>query len=234
VSTKPGELQAINLRYYRDPDELPLITNNTFINNNYGIFADYYDTTLTFDDAVYNSFYENKNNSYFCDLDSTNIFSYPLFFESDDHQLNEDTLIYSLMAESPCIDTGHPDSVYYDLDGSRNDIGLWGGPFGESYDYPTWVREKQTDLPKEFRLFAPYPNPFNQTQTFYFSLPYVGDVQLSLYNILGQKVLTETYQALQAGVHVRTLNATNLSSGVYFLKLTTREEAQQTKIILLK
>ena len=37
---------------------------------------------------------------------------------------------YSLQAGSPCIDTGNPSSEYNDTDGSRNDMGAYGGPKG--------------------------------------------------------------------------------------------------------
>ena len=39
-----------------------------------------------------------------------------------------------LLEGSPCIDTGHPGLIYQDVDGSRNDMGAYGGPFGELYE----------------------------------------------------------------------------------------------------
>lgn len=38
---------------------------------------------------------------------------------------------FHLSSDSPCIDTGHPGDVYRDVDGSRNDMGAYGGPYGE-------------------------------------------------------------------------------------------------------
>ncbi|OQX88650.1 hypothetical protein B6D60_01640 [candidate division KSB1 bacterium 4484_87] len=43
---------------------------------------------------------------------------------------------FRLQQASSCIDTGHPNSIYNDKDGSRNDLGGYGGPHGESYQYP--------------------------------------------------------------------------------------------------
>jgi hypothetical protein len=46
---------------------------------------------------------------------------------------------YGLLAGSPCIDAGDPDDLYYDIDGSRNDMGVYGGPCGEIYSGPVPV-----------------------------------------------------------------------------------------------
>ncbi len=43
---------------------------------------------------------------------------------------------FRLHQQSPSIDAGHPDNQYLDKNGTRNDIGAYGGPFGWSYDYP--------------------------------------------------------------------------------------------------
>lgn len=49
-----------------------------------------------------------------------------------------DSLLFDLRlkSSSPCINAGHPAPAYNDVDGSRNDIGAFGGPGGSSYDYP--------------------------------------------------------------------------------------------------
>ncbi|MDP8206042.1 MAG: T9SS type A sorting domain-containing protein [Candidatus Electryonea clarkiae] len=211
------------ISYFEEGDSLPQFVNNVFMSNLISVRADHQEFTIP--SFQYNCFYDNDSITDNVLLDTTNIFLDPVF---------ADTVDFFLFETSPLIDAGYPDSSYNDIDGTRNDIGLWGGPFGESYEYPTWVTEEPTSLPKEFRLFAPYPNPFNSSQTFYFSLPKAGDVTIQLYNLLGQKVLSQHLPALQVGVHVRTLNALNMSSGVYFLEFTTREETQRTKIILLR
>ena len=56
-------------------------------------------------------------------LDSTNIYGNPLFVNPPEN--------VHLLPNSPCIDTGHPDQIYRDLDGTRNDIGAYGGPLGD-------------------------------------------------------------------------------------------------------
>jgi hypothetical protein len=54
---------------------------------------------------------------------------------SDDIVGTEDDDVH-LLEGSPCIDTGHPALEYQDIDGSRNDMGAYGGPFGEVYEPP--------------------------------------------------------------------------------------------------
>ena len=53
-----------------------------------------------------------------------NISANPLFIDSN----NED---FQLHPDSPCVDAGHPGDEFTDRDGSRNDMGVFGGPYGE-------------------------------------------------------------------------------------------------------
>ena len=74
----------------------------------------------------YNNLWNNQNNSYNVTIDSTNTFNIPMF-------VNEDSLDFHLQKYSPLIDAGDPN--LFDKDGTRSDIGLYGGPFGEDYHY---------------------------------------------------------------------------------------------------
>ena len=57
-----------------------------------------------------------------------NIAQNPLF-------INDSNGDYHLQQGSPCIDAGDPDTAYNDIDGTRNDMGAFGGPGGETYVY---------------------------------------------------------------------------------------------------
>ncbi len=94
-------------------------------------------------------------------------------------------------------------------------------------------------LPDRFYLSANYPNPFNQSTIIKFGLPVPGHVELSIYNIVGQKVVTLLDQDYQAGNHVVTWNGENadgrsVSSGIYFYRVKSREFMQIRKMVLLK
>jgi len=76
----------------------------------------------------------------------------------------------------------------------------------------------------DFNLYQNYPNPFNPSTVIRYSIPEAGSVKLLLYNLLGQevKVLDSGYKS--AGTHSIDFNAGNLSSGVYFYRLTATSE----------
>jgi hypothetical protein len=82
--------------------------------------------------------------------------------------------------------------------------------------------------PKAFELYQNYPNPFNPTTTIEFDLTEAGFVTLRLYNVLGQEVATLLdREEFEPGRNDVELNASDLSSGVYFYRVTVesiREE----------
>ncbi len=74
--------------------------------------------------------------------------------------------------------------------------------------------------PSSFALSA-YPNPFNPTTKLEFSLPQMANVKLSLYNLLGQKMVTLLDKPLASGSYSHTWDAAAFPSGTYFAKLET-------------
>ncbi len=86
--------------------------------------------------------------------------------------------------------------------------------FDGSYEYSP-VLETEGPLPVEFVLNQNHPNPFNPSTSITFSLPVDSDVQLSLYNMLGQKVADIANAQFQAGTHKIDFIAEGLSSGTY-------------------
>ncbi|MCF8261125.1 MAG: CotH kinase family protein [Melioribacteraceae bacterium] len=83
-------------------------------------------------------------------------------------------------------------------------------------------------------LYPNYPNPFNPTTKFRYSLAERGNVILELYDLLGRKVKTILNEELDAGIHTGTIDMTNNSSGVYFLFFKTPKTQQLNKLLLLK
>ena len=90
------------------------------------------------------------------------------------------------------------------------------------------------NVPHVFYLSQNYPNPFNPTTTVAYSLPSAQNVNLTVYNVLGQTVVTLVDQVQQAGPHQAEWNANDVSSGVYFYRLTTDENVETRKMLLLK
>lgn len=87
---------------------------------------------------------------------------------------------------------------------------------------------------KEFMIFGNYPNPFNPTTKIKFNLPESGDVNILVYNMLGQEVQKVFVGKLEAGVKTLDFNATGLSSGVYFYSIQTETARLTQKMILAK
>jgi hypothetical protein len=102
------------------------------------------------------------------------------------------------------------------------------------YGITTEADENNPVLPQGFSLLQNYPNPFNTSTTIEFTLPEAADVQLSVYNILGQKTIVIFEGIKPAGAHSMKWNAGDLPSGVYFARLGAREFTQSIKMILLK
>lgn len=85
--------------------------------------------------------------------------------------------------------------------------------------HPT-ASQSQEYQPQQFSLLQNYPNPFNPTTTIEFNLPATSIVSLTVYNILGQKVMTlYDHAMLEDGLYETEVNGANLASGIYFYHL---------------
>lgn len=89
-------------------------------------------------------------------------------------------------------------------------------------------------LPNEFKLFAPYPNPFNPITTIRFSVETGHVTTLRVYDITGRLVDELIRGKRAAGEQEIIWNADGLASGVYFVKLESGEKHQTQKLLLLK
>lgn len=96
------------------------------------------------------------------------------------------------------------------------------------------VGEVKTLMPGEFALYQNYPNPFNPVTKINFDMPIAGKVNLSIYNILGERVAELINGEMNRGYHQVNFNASRLSSGVYFYKLTAGKNSLTKKMVVLK
>ena len=87
----------------------------------------------------------------------------------------------------------------------------------------------------DYQLAQNYPNPFNPTTTIKYALPKAAHVRLEIFTITGKKIKVLVDVKKQAGYHTELFNGSDLSSGVYFYKITTNTGyAASRKFILLK
>ena len=90
-------------------------------------------------------------------------------------------------------------------------------------------------MPTVYALEQNYPNPFNPSTVIEFSLPEdVGNVKLSIYNTLGEKVAELVNTALVAGKYSYQWNAQNVATGMYIYELRTDKFVSVKKMVLLK
>ena len=93
-------------------------------------------------------------------------------------------------------------------------------------------------LPTSFSLVDNFPNPFNPTTTIQYALPQAADVELTVYNVVGQVVRTLVAERQSAGRYAVEWDATDdsghsLSSGMYFYRLQAGGEFREVKKMLL-
>ena len=98
---------------------------------------------------------------------------------------------------------------------------------------------KAVALPTEFVLADNSPNPFNPQTMIRYALPQAADVELTVYNVVGQPVRTLVAQHQHAGLYAVEWDATDdrghrLSSGVYLYRLQAGEFREVKKMLLLK
>ena len=92
----------------------------------------------------------------------------------------------------------------------------------------------QGGVPKEYALQQNYPNPFNPTTSIRFEIPRASQVNLKVYNVLGQEVMTLMDEEKQAGIYDVQFSAMSLSSGMYLYRLRAREFTATKRLMLLK
>ena len=245
-----------------------IITNNTISNNTAtyqggGISISYMSSPITINtilwgneanlsgNEIYIRHYDCEPEFYYCDIQGglnafgyeqgasfngeyeNNIDSDPLFLSSGEYP-------FSLLNDSPCIDAGIPDTTgltlpEYDLAGNpriNNNLVDMG-----AFEWQGTSIDDEELVVKNCEL-SNYPNPFNPTTSISFSIPEESNVELTIFNIKGQKVKTLINSNLDQGNHSVIWNGTNESivpvcSGIYFYKLNVNGKTEGTKKMLL-
>ncbi len=94
--------------------------------------------------------------------------------------------------------------------------------------------EDMSGLPQVFELGQNYPNPFNPTTQIRYALPQQSNVQISVYTVTGQRVMTLVSENQSAGWYSVPFDGSNLSSGVYLYRLQTESFTETRKMLLVK
>lgn len=100
--------------------------------------------------------------------------------------------------------------------------------------YQNLVSVDEKTSPFTYNLSQNFPNPFNPSTRIEFSIPVREKVELSVYNTLGQKIVTLIDKELDAGNHFVDFNAKDLSGGVYFYKIKAGNFSSIKKMVFVK
>ncbi len=167
-----------------------------------------------------------------------NISADPLFVDAEQSD-------FHLQDNSPCINSGINCLILgeewrcaplSDIEGNKRpdpqdsnaDMGAYEhGPLNA-------LSEKSPAVPKQFYLAQNYPNPFNPKTIINYELPITTDVELSIFNLLGQKVATLVSGKQPAGNYQVEWDATGFASGVYYYRIEAGNFVQTRKMIYLK
>jgi len=202
---------------------------------NFREMALFVDELAVVQDISYNCFWADSVNAPRANRDLPNY--EPLFadprLEMGTYQYDEDYFSqfdFRLQTDSPCINRGSP--FILDLDGTRSDIGMYGGPGAQGGNGP--LDDPQQAVPADFVFTGVYPNPFNETARIDFSLPADALVNCWLYDLLGRRVRLLFSDRFTAGHHVLPLSGENLASGIYFVVLNSCGSQLSQKVLFLK
>lgn len=105
---------------------------------------------------------------------------------------------------------------------------------GIKYGTVVGIEDDEKFKQQDFILYQNYPNPFNNQTTITFSLNKPQNIKLEIYNVLGELITILEDSYLNSGTHVRIFLADKLSTGIYFIYLSSGNQRIIKKMIFLK
>ena len=110
-------------------------------------------------------------------------------------------------------------------------------PFSTVFHFTTItinVSGNNNEIPKEFKLYNNYPNPFNPSTKIKFDIPKLAFVKIVVFNILGKELTTLANEKLTAGSYEVEWSGIGYASGVYFYHLITEKNIATKRMVLVK
>jgi hypothetical protein len=103
------------------------------------------------------------------------------------------------------------------------------------YSLPVGISSSEnTIVPNNIELLQNYPNPFNPSTTITFKTSVRSMTSLKIFDALGREIRTLVNETLSPGTYNVTMNASDMSTGVYFYRLQVGEFVQTRKLMLIK
>lgn len=123
--------------------------------------------------------------------------------------------------------------VITSINGYRREVTVEAGKISNA-DAETGTSNEYNQLVTGLRLNQNYPNPFNPVTTISYELSSSTFTNLSVYDMLGQKVAELVNEQRPSGFYEVDFDASNLSSGIYIYRLTTNANVLTKKLTLVK
>jgi parallel beta-helix repeat protein len=235
------------------------IINNTIVNNTAsgsggGLYT-YNSNPRVFNNILWDNqagngagiYPSNLANVRFSDVQGTNV--YPGQGNINADPMFADTILYELSDSSKCVGWGtdsvqilgtpyYAPSIDYDGDPRPNPVDNFVDMGAQESAYPKVIIDNlanaDLDVPLSFALFQNYPNPFNPTTMINYQLPMTSAVELSIYNLLGQRVATLVDKKQLAGSYTVQWDASGFATGVYYYQLKAGDFIETRKMVLLR
>jgi hypothetical protein len=99
---------------------------------------------------------------------------------------------------------------------------------------PTGVNQYSSEIPKEFKLYNNFPNPFNPVTKIRFDVPKYSFIKISVFDISGKVINQPINNYFQAGSYEFSWYTNNLSSGVYFYRIEAENFTDVKRMLLVK
>jgi len=106
--------------------------------------------------------------------------------------------------------------------------------FNGNFEYHNLSSEVNVGVPSEFALSQNYPNPFNPSTKIDYDIAADGNVSVVLFDMSGREVAKLVNDFKPAGYYTVSFNASNLSSGMYFYRISASNFSQTKKMVLVK
>jgi len=155
-------------------------------------------------------------------------------------QIASDTIFSTLLADTTVsidsvqVTLGYNMTVYWrarasNVGGNSAWTAIWYFSTG-----PVGILSNNIEIPKVFKLYGNYPNPFNPASKIKFDIPKTSNVKLIIYDVIGNEVVTLVNQALQPGTYEVEWDGSNYASGVYFYRIEAGSFVSSKKMMLMK
>ncbi|NQU04842.1 MAG: T9SS type A sorting domain-containing protein [Calditrichaeota bacterium] len=155
--------------------------------------------------------------------------SLAFYWTLDGEPLDVDSAVSEVSVEFPEIE--HSTLTAIVREGVEADTVSWAI---NVFDPDNAVDRHDTPLPECVSLSTPYPNPFNAVTKITYSVPEVGYVHLSIYDLSGRETAVLVDSEVSAGRYITSFDALHLPTGLYFIRLNAGGEVFTQKVMLIR